>query len=185
MRSTILLLGLLCLSTAQADCWKPVPGPKSLTFVGDQAGAPFPGEFKSYTAAFCLDPKDASKDRLQVQVDLKSVDTGLPEMDAALQNDDFFDVAHWPQAKFVSDSVKQTGAGQYLVTGKLTIRDVTKIVSVPFSWAPAADGKHAKLSAKYALQRLDYGVGKGQWADPQWVGPTVQVAFAIDFVPGQ
>ena len=45
--------------SANAGCWKPVTSPKSLSFVASQAGAPFPGEFKSYSAQLCLDDKDA------------------------------------------------------------------------------------------------------------------------------
>lgn len=182
MRVLLLVLSLIPLS-AGADCWKPVPSPKSLTFTASQAGAPFPGEFKSYTAQLCLDPKDPAKSSLQVQADLNSVDTGLPEMDDALKGDDFFDTAHFPQAKFASDSLKATGAGQYAVSGKLTLRGVTKSVSVPFSFKPAADGKSALLTAKFTLKRLDYGIGRGQWADTQWVGDPVDLAFAITFVP--
>ncbi|MGE5624069.1 MAG: YceI family protein [Bacillota bacterium] len=182
-RTVALLFLLFAAGTAEADCWKPVPGPKSVNFKGDQAGAPFPGEFKSYTGLLCLDAKDPSKNRLEVQVDMKSVSTDLPEMDEALQNGDFFDVAHFPQAKFESDSLKPSGPGQYQVTGRLTLRGVTKAVSVPFAWTPAADGKSARLTAKFILQRLDYGIGRGQWADTQWVGNPVDLSFAITFAP--
>ncbi len=168
---------------ASAACWKPVPAPKSLTFVASQGGAPFPGEFKSYTALLCLDDKDLAKDKLQVDVDLNSVDSGLDEMDAALKNDDFFDTAKYPKGSFTSDSFKLVSPGHYLVAGKLTLKGVTKAISVPFTWTPTADRKQAKLDAKTTLQRRDYGIGKGQWDDPQYVGLGVDVIFAITFVP--
>jgi len=183
MRRPFLLLLFAVSVAAQADCWKPAPSAKSLAFTGDQAGAPFPGEFKAYAGLLCLDAKDPSKDHLQVEVDMKSVSTGLPEMDEALQNEDFFDAGHFPQAKFASDSIKVLGPGRYQVSGKLTLRDVTKDVSVPFSWSPAADGKSARLTAGFTLQRLDYGIGRGQWADTQWVGNPVELKFSINFVP--
>ncbi|HEX2667820.1 MAG TPA: YceI family protein [Gammaproteobacteria bacterium] len=174
---------ILCAGAAHADCWKPVPSPKSLVFSASQAGAPFPGEFKSYTASLCLDPKDAARNRLEVQVDVGSVDTGLPEMDDALKGEDFFDQPRWPQAKFISDSLKQVSPGRYSVTGKLTVRGVTKPVTVPFSFAPAADGKQARLEAKLTLKRLDYGIGQGEWGDTQWVGDPVDLVFSVNFVP--
>jgi polyisoprenoid-binding protein YceI len=167
---------------ASAACWKPVPSPKSLTFTASQGGAPFPGEFKSYTAKLCLDDKAPAKDTLRVDVDLNSVSTGLDEMDGALKNDDFFDTAKYPKGSFVSDSMKQISPGHYLVTGKLTLKGITKVISVPFTWTPAKDGKQAKLDAKTTLERRDYGIGKGQWDDPQYVGLGVDVSFAITFV---
>ena len=183
-RVTLLLaLSFLWSAAASAACWKPVPAAKSLGFVATQAGAPFPGEFKSYTAQLCLDDKDPTKDTLTVQVDLNSVDSGLDEMDEALKGEDFFDTAHTPKGSFVSDSIKPVSPGHYLVAGKLTLRGVTKAVSVPFAFTPAPDCKHAKLYARATLQRRDYGIGRGQWDDPQYVGLAVDVIFAISMVP--
>jgi polyisoprenoid-binding protein YceI len=186
MKISLLLLScaaLLLSAGASAACWKPVPSPKSLTFTASQGGAPFPGEFKSYTASLCLDDKDLSKDKLQVDVALNSVDSGMDEMDAALKGEDFFDTAKYPKGSFSSDSFKLVSLGHYLVTGKLTLKGVTKAISVPFTWTPSADGMQAKLYAKTSLQRRDYGIGKGQWDDPQYVGLGVDVTFAITFVP--
>ena len=185
MKRTALCLALLLLwsAGASAACWKPVPSPKSLSFTATQGGAPFPGEFKAYTAELCLDDKDPTKDKLRVDVDLNSVDSGMDEMDAALKNDDFFDTAKYPKGTFVSDSLKQVSPGHYSVTGKLTLKGVTKTLTVPFTWTPSQDGKQARLDAKTTLQRRDYGIGKGQWDDPQYVGLGVDVVFAITFVP--
>ncbi|HEY1992256.1 MAG TPA: YceI family protein [Gammaproteobacteria bacterium] len=181
--SLCLALVLLWSAGASAACWKPVPSPKSLSFIASQGGAPFPGEFKRYTAELCLDDKDPAKDRLRVDVDLDSVDSGMDEMDAALKNDDFFDTAKYPKGSFVSDSLKQVSPGHYSVTGKLTLKGVTKTVTVPFTWTPSQDHKQASLDAKTTLQRRDYRIGQGQWDDPQYVGLGVDVVFAITFVP--
>lgn len=184
LRSSLLCIAaLLWSASACAGCWKPVPSPKSLSFIASQGGAPFPGEFKRYTAQLCLDDKDASQDSLRVDVDLDSVDTGLAEMDTALKDDDFFGTAKTPKGSFVSDVVKQVSPGHYLVTGKLTLKGVTRSISVPFTWAPTKDGKQARLDARTTLQRRDYGIGKGDWDDPQYVGLDVDVVFAINFVP--
>lgn len=183
-RSLLLLFAaLLWSAAASAGCWKPQPAPKSLTFTASQGGAPFPGEFRSYTAQFCLDDKDPAKGKLTVDVDLDSVDTGLAEMDDALKGEDFFDTSKYPKGSFVSDSMQQVSPGHYQVTGKLSLRGVTKTITVPFTWTPSRDGKQARLDAKTTLQRRDYGIGRGQWDDPQYVGLAVDVVFAITFLP--
>lgn len=181
---------LICLSLtlawsggASAACWASTPAPKSVVFTGSQSGAPFPGEFKSYGAFLCLDDKDASKNKLKVEVDTSSVSTELPEMDEGLQNEDFFDTVHYRQARFESDALTRVSPGHYSVTGKLSIRDVTRSVTVPFTWTPAADGKHGKLEGVFRLQRLDYHVGQGQWADTTWVGNDVDLRFSVNFAP--
>ncbi|HEV2333116.1 MAG TPA: YceI family protein [Gammaproteobacteria bacterium] len=182
-RLLLLLPAALALGSAEAApaCWAPVPEQSAITFSVDQAGAPLQGSFKSYSAEVCLDPKDASQGSIRVDVQTASADTEVPELDDALKDSDFFDVAHWPKASFVSESMKQTGAGQYSVTGKLTIRDVTREVTVPFAWV--VDGKSAKLTAHISIQRLDYKVGTGQWADPKWVGNQVDLGFSVAFKP--
>lgn len=184
-RLLLLLPAALVLGSAEAApaCWAPVPEQSAITFSVDQAGAPLQGSFKSYGAVVCLDPQDASQGSIRVDVQTASADTEVPELDDALKDSDFFDVTHWPQASFVSESMKETGAGQYSVTGKLTIRDVTRKVTVPFAWSPAADGKTAKLTAHISIQRLDYKVGTGQWADPKWVGNQVDLGFSVVFRP--
>lgn len=180
----LLLPAVFAAGTAQAApaCWVPMPEQSSITFSVDQAGAALQGTFKSYTASLCLDPA-GSKDSMRVDVDTASADTEVPELDDALKDEDFFDVKRWPKATFQSESMKQTGPGQYAVTGKLTVRDVTREVNVPFTWAAAADGKSAKLTAKLSIMRLDYKVGQGQWADPKWVGNKVDLAFSVAFKP--
>lgn len=179
------LPAVLMVGTAQAApaCWTPVPEKSSITFSVDQAGAPLDGVFKSYTAKVCVDPKDAATGSVQVNVLTASADTEVPELDDALKDADFFDVARWPSASFVSESMRQTGPGQYSVTGKLTIRDVSRDVVVPFDWQTVGDGKTAKLTAHFSILRLDYQVGTGQWADPKWVGNKVDVALAVTLRP--
>lgn len=178
------LCAMFAADAAQAapSCWAPVPAQSAISFSVDQAGAPLQGVFKTYTASLCLDPAGKGNS-MRVDVDTGSADTEVPELDDALKDSDFFDVAKWPKATFQSESMQQMGPGQYAVTGKLTVRDVTREVKVPFIWAPAADGRSAKLTAHISIQRLDYKVGQGQWADPKWVGNQVDLSFTVVFKP--
>lgn len=177
-----LLLAVLGLgsSAAYGDCWQPVAEASKLSFTASQAGAPLQGTFHHYDARLCLDAGGGS---LKVSVQTGSVDTELPELDEALRGADFFDVAKWPAATFQSESLKSLGAGHYQLNGKLTIRDQSRDVSLPFTWTPAADGKSAKLEGQFSLKRLDYKIGQGQWTDTSWVGDKVEMAFAIVFKP--
>jgi len=182
MKRLLLFLSLAALAqTAAASCWAPVAAQSKVIFSASQAGEAMPGEFKSYDGSICLG--EAGKDLVKVSVQTSSADSGLPELDDALRGPDFFDSSRWPQARFVSDAVKALGKGQYQVTGSLTIRDVTKPVSLVVTFVPAADGKSAKLSGAFSLKRLDYGVGRGQWADTQWVGDQVDLKFDVTLKP--
>ena len=99
-------------SLAAAACWAPVPAANSIVFNTTQAGAPFQGQFTQFSGLVCLSANNAEQGIIRVQVQTASVDTGLPELDDALRGADFFDVARWPRASFVSASVKTMDASQ-------------------------------------------------------------------------
>ena len=163
-----------------AECWKPVPGDGEVAFTAKQAGAAFRGRFTSFAGEVCL----GEQNRIRVAVRTASADTRLPELDEALRGPEFFDARRWPQATFESDAVKGLGDGRYEVSGRLTIRDVTREVTVPFMLRPEAGASRARLEARLTLLRLDYGVGTGQWADTRWLHDAVEldIALALDTV---
>lgn len=169
-------------SLAAAACWVPVPAANSIVFNTTQAGAPFQGQFTQFSGLVCLGQSAAEHGLIRVQVQAASVDTGLPELDDALRGPDFFDVARWPQASFVSEAVKNLDAGHYQVTGKLTLRDVTREITVPFTFMPTA-GSGARLQGTLDFERLDYHIGLGQWQDTHWVGNQVDVKFSVALKP--
>ena len=75
-------------------------------------------------------------------------------------------------------SAVQAGA-RFEAQGKLTIRDVTRPVRLPFTFVVAADGRTARLSGGTTIQRLDFGVGQGEWNDTTWVGNAVDIHFDL------
>ncbi|HVA54706.1 MAG TPA: YceI family protein [Gammaproteobacteria bacterium] len=174
------LAGVLHTTLAAASCWVPVPSMSNIEFSTTQAGAPFQGTFRDYAGLVCIDASGDS--HIRVSVNTTSVDTQLPELDTALRGPDFFDTRRWPQALFESETVRPMGQGRYRVTGKLTLRDVTHEVSVPFTFTPATDG-NARLEGQLRLERLDYHIGLGQWADTRWVGNQVKLTFSIVVKP--
>ncbi len=85
----------------------------------------------------------------------------------------------WPAARFETLAFKATGNGSYEATGRLTLRNVTRDVRLPFTFKPSADGRTAVLAGGTTVQRLDYGVGQGEWQDTQWVGNEVRIRFEL------
>jgi polyisoprenoid-binding protein YceI len=166
---------------ATAACWVPVPAANSIVFNTTQAGAPFQGQFTKFTGVVCLNQARAQDNYIRVSVQTASVDTGLPELDDALRGPDFFDVSRWSQANFTSDAIKQLSVGHYQATGKLTLRDVTRKISVPFTFTRTVT--NAELQGTLAFERLDYHIGLGQWRDTRWVGDRVEVKFSVTLVP--
>lgn len=171
----MLALSLCAAAPAMAECWAPRAGDGQVGFTARQAGAAFRGRFASFSGQVCI----AEQSRIRVAVRTASVDTRLPELDEALRGPEFFDARRWPQASFESDAVKALGGGRYEVAGRLTIRDVTRSLVVPFTLRPEAGADRARLEARMTLLRLDYGVGIGQWADTRWLDDAVELSIAL------
>jgi polyisoprenoid-binding protein YceI len=151
-----------------------------LEFTGVQAGAPFKGVFHQITAAVDFDPAALASARIEVTIDMNSVDSGDKDRDGTMRGADIFDVAHFPTAHYVTRSVTRTAAG-FSAVGALTLHGVTKDVPIEFKFAPGAAG--ATLNGTAELKRLDFGVGRGDWKNTDWVADAVKVAFSLNLKP--
>jgi polyisoprenoid-binding protein YceI len=151
-----------------------------LDFVGVQAGADFKGQFHKFTAAVDFAPDALADSRLDVTIDLNSVDSMDKDRDKTMRGADIFDVARIPTAHYVTKSITKTAAG-FTAVGALTLHGVTKDVPINFQFAPAASG--AKLDGSGSLKRLDFGVGQGDWKSTEWVGDVVKISFSLVLKP--
>jgi len=151
-----------------------------LEFTGVQAGAPFKGVFHQFTTAVDLDPAALATARIEVTIDMNSVDSGDKDRDGTMRGADIFDVAHFPTAHYVTRSVTRTATG-FSAVGALTLRGVTKDVPIEFKFASAAGG--ATLNGTAELKRLDFGVGRGDWKNTDWVADAVKIAFSLNLKP--
>lgn len=147
-----------------------------LEFTGVQAGAEFKGVFRKFAAVVDFAPDAPANSRIDVQIDMNSVDSMDKDRDGTMRGPDIFDVAHFPTAHYVTRSITKTAAG-YSAIGALTLRGVTKDVSIDFQFAASPGG--AKLSGRAKLKRLDFGVGRGDWKSTEWVGDAVNVSFSL------
>jgi len=162
-----------------ANAWSTQPGASKLTFVATQAGGEFEGRFARFTPVIVFDPTDLAHSRFAVEVDTTSAETGEPDRDNVLKGKDFFATGQWPRAHFESTAFRATGPGSYEARGKLTLRNLTHEVRLPFTFKAGTDGTSAVLAGGTTVQRLDYGVGQGEWLDTKWVGNEVRIRFEL------
>jgi polyisoprenoid-binding protein YceI len=156
------------------------PAKSSLEFSFMQAGAQNKGRFTHYAVSFDFSPDNLAASRLDVTVEINSLDTGDQERDDTLRGTDLFAAAKFTQAHFAASQIQRTAAG-YEAIGKLTLRGVTRDMRVPFSFRTATEAGVAVgyMSGKTSLHRLDYGVGQGDWKATDQVGNDVGVTFAL------
>jgi polyisoprenoid-binding protein YceI len=177
--ATALLASTIIAPLASAATYSADAGSR-LEFTGVQAGAPFKGVFHQFTAAVDIDPAALATARIEVTIDMTSVDSGDKDRDGTIRGADIFDAAHFPTAHYVTHSVTRTAAG-FSAVGALTLRGVTKDVPIEFKFVPGAAG--ATLSGTAEFKRLDFGVGRGDWKSTEWVADAVKVAFSLNLKP--
>ena len=146
-----------------------------LEFSGTQTGSGFTGTFSRYEAHIDFDPAQPQTGHIDLTVDLGSARTGDTQRDTALPGKDWFDIASFPKAHFVSTAIRRTGANTYQADGSLTLRNVSRPVRLDFMLSVDGQTAHAKGHAD--LMRTQFGVGQGPWASGQWVGLPVVVTF--------
>jgi len=154
-----------------------VAGEGHLGFTAVQQGAGFDGEFERFDARLHFDAAALDDAWIEATVETGSVNTRNTERDGYLRTGDWFDVSRWPTAVFRADEIR-AAEDAYLASGTLTLRDVTAPVLLRFTFAPQPDGS-ARLLGEARLNRLDFGVGQGDWRDTQWVGAEVEVHVDI------
>ncbi|MFZ9887990.1 MAG: YceI family protein [Myxococcota bacterium] len=140
------------------------------------------GTFQQWRGTLVLDRENLTASKVTVEVDVDTLDTGINARDEHVRGEDFLHTATHKKATFVSREVQVGGPAGIVVVGDLTIRGVTKRVSVPIELADLNGKVHA--TGKLQLNRFDYGVNyKASLLTPA-VAPEVELTFVFQFAPG-
>jgi polyisoprenoid-binding protein YceI len=143
------------------------------------------GTFKKWSGTLELDEQDISRSRVQVEIDVASVDTHEPQRDAHLRSSDFFDVEKHPRMVFVSKRVEEKGKDRLSVTGDLTMHGTTRevVLDVERGGVVAKDpwGKRRSgFTATATINRKDFGVSFNQMLDQGGLALGEDVAISIE-----
>jgi polyisoprenoid-binding protein YceI len=117
------------------------------------------GSFNDYTGQAVVADGAAS---ITIEINAASIDTRSADRDGHLQSPDFFDVAAFPKITFVSTSVKDSGSDKLVVEGNLTIKDVTKPLSITFEYTGTATDPFGNarfgFEGESEINRKDFGL---------------------------
>ena len=121
------------------------------------------GEFTKLSGSALLNLADPTKSTVEITIEAASVNTREPQRDEHLRSADFFDVANHPTLTFRSKRVEALGGENFKLSGDLTIRGVTKVVTfdVEGPTAPVKDpwgNIRAGVTASAKINRKDFGV---------------------------
>ena len=138
------------------------------------------GNFTNFDGNFQLDPKNPASGKISFTVKVNSINTENAKRDTHLKSPDFFDAETFPEISFVSTKLEPTSKNEFLAHGNLTMRGVTKKVSLPFKITGQMEHPMMKgtvilgLVLNTTLNRTDYKIGTGSWATTMVVGDEVK-----------
>jgi polyisoprenoid-binding protein YceI len=172
-----LLAFAACFAPPAAAQQRLLPAQSEIAFTSRQMGVPVQGRFRSFEAQVEFDPNRPEAARIVLRIVLASAAIGTAETETELATPGWFDSARFPQASFVSTRVSAASPGRFEVAGKLTLKGVTRELGVPVTLVRSGDITTA--SGSFAIRRLDYRVGEGEWSDTSLVADEVQVRFKL------
>ena len=120
------------------------------------------GSFGDFEGRAHLDAGNPSASTAELTIKTASLSTGQEQRDAHLRSGDFFDVETYPEIRFVSTAAEQIDEDTFRLTGDLTIKDVTRPVSVDFTYNGSAKDPFGNLRAGFdgrtTVNRKDWGL---------------------------
>ncbi len=121
--------------------------------------------FGKVDGSITYDPAKVSASKVEVTLPLSGLNSHVGDFDDHLRSDDFFDAEKFPNITFKSTSVKAAGEGKLTVVGDLTIKGITKPVTLAVTinkvgMQPMAKREAAGFNATTTIKRSDFGVGK-------------------------
>jgi polyisoprenoid-binding protein YceI len=181
---------VLCADFASAELekWDIDKGHSSVYFDVRHTYATVRGYFEDYTGSVQFDADNMEMGRIKLEVKTKSVNTGIPNRDNHLRADEFFAVKKFPTMTFESTEVKQKQDNKYMVEGNLTVKGKTQKVAVPFTYFGSRENPLKKrqqvagFEARFAVNRLDYGVGSGKYVEMGTIGNKVNILVTLEVV---
>jgi len=144
-----------------------------------------PGRFKDFDGVIKYDAQNPAASSVSFTVQAASIDTDNGDRDDHLRGPEFFDVAKFPTLTFSSTSVKAVDADTLEVTGDLTMRGVTKKVTLPveiLGVMKGPRGEKAGFETTFKLDRKEYGVNWNRVLDNGGaiLGDEVKVNISIE-----
>lgn len=183
----IVALGTLAaFTTLEAPNWTIDKVHSAVTFEIRHFFSPVPGTFDAFDGEIKFSPDDLEGSSVSFTIDVTSVNTKNERRDGHLQSPDFFDAAKFPKMTFQSKKFTPKGNNEFVITGDLTLKDVTKTVEVPAKFLGAMDNPMkegtvvAGLEAEFKINRTEYGVGTGNYAATSVIGDEVEIGIKLE-----
>ncbi|MCO5248615.1 MAG: YceI family protein [Chitinophagales bacterium] len=182
----ITVMGVFTANAQNATMWKLDKSHTSVNFSINHFFSAVTGKFKTFDGNFQFDPNNLQSSKADFTISVKTVSTDDSKRDKHLQSADFFDAKSFPNMTFKSTKIEKKSDKEFLVYGKLTIKDKTKDVILPMKIT--GEMEHPMMKGTIILgvvidttiNRTDFGVGTGSWAATMVVGDEVRIHIPME-----
>ncbi len=120
------------------------------------------GYFKKFDATVETEGDEFTNAKVYFEADIDSIDTKNADRDNHLKSDDFFNAAQFPKMTFKSTSIEKDGEGEYILKGDLTIRDITKPITLEVDYNGSAKDPYGNDRAGFEvtgkINRKEFGL---------------------------
>ncbi len=194
--AALLAIGFATLTASSykpdANGWNVDGAHTSISFSVRHFFTPVKGTFGDYEIDLNFDAESPENTTFEVKIAVASVNTGVERRDNHLRSADWFETDKYPHMTFKSTSVKRTGANEFLAVGDLTIKETTKQVELPITILGIKDipatmqemmggvKRVASFEGGGEIDRRDFDVGVGTWAETVIVSPDVKIDIVVE-----
>jgi polyisoprenoid-binding protein YceI len=183
LATAALALGLVNSASAAAETYTIDPVHSTLSFSLRHIVSKFTGGFTKVTGTIVDDQSDLSKSTVEATIAISSVNTADDKRNAHVLSADFFDATKFPTATFKSTAWTKTGDDAYDVTGNLTIKDVTKPVTLKvkvLGFGPGMGGAQlAGFEGTTTIKKSEFGLA-GPAMLSKALGDDVTISIGIE-----
>jgi len=160
LRSFIPPLGMMLLAAGEAGAQAALIEKSEIRFGCRKMRFNLEGRFRKWKANVVFLPKDLAHSRAELEIDLGSIDVSNDEFESELKRPAWFDTDQFPVAHFVSHTMRHVGADRYDISGRLTVKGITREVLVPITLRKDAAG-NSVAEGNFILSRSSFGIGEG------------------------
>lgn len=180
-----LALLLPALAVAESVVYKVDPDHSGVNFSVRHFVSNAPGRFKDFEGTIKHDKQNPPASSVEFTIKSASIDTANGDRDNHIRSPDFLDVQKFPSLTFVSKKVTAKDGDTLEVTGDLTIRGVTKEITIPVDFlgtAKTPNGEKAGYETSFTVNRKDYGITWNRVLDTGGavLGDDVKVNISIE-----
>jgi polyisoprenoid-binding protein YceI len=137
----------------------------------------FNATFSTWNADIAFDPADLAHSKVVATIDLSSETSGSDENDDGVKGAQGFATDKFPKATFETIGFTAKGGNAYVASGRLSLHGVTRPLSLPFTLT--ITGNTAHMAGKAVVNRIDFGLGQGEWASETTIAHAVTITVDL------